>query len=257
MLQNVCAGSMCWATFALFWTFSKHWTTTVSAFGIVPSASRDRLATTSTHFEAVGTPYDSHNVRRSLLQSAGAVVAVAVGAPSVAIAAAKQQQPLDELLYRIVRVREATQQEARLIKNGKFKDVQRANVKLAVKFMVQNYRLNDAFVGASSYLDGNDRRVQAGQVGQTVVQNLQTILEYFDSSDVQNLKVGSMDGMSGKEALVLKGLDSTRKSIDDFLAFFPAAEVEQVKKRVQEENELNVKEFDSSLGTIVNLPPPS
>jgi hypothetical protein len=66
-----------------------------------------------------------------------------------------------------------------------------------------------------------------------------------------------MDGMSGKEALVLKGLDSTRKSIDDFLAFFPAAEVEQVKKRVQEENELNVKEFDSSLGTIVNLPPPS
>lgn len=101
----------------------------------------------------------------------------------------RQRQPLADLLYRILRVREATQQEARLIRSGKFKDVQRANVKLAVKFMVDNYRLNDAFVAASAYLDGNAKRVEAGQVGTTAVQNLYTILEYFDSSDVQNLKV--------------------------------------------------------------------
>jgi len=91
-------------------------------------------------------------------------------------------------LYNILRVREATEQESRLIKSGRFKDVQRANVKLAVKFMVENYRLNDNFIAASAYLTG-DKRIKAGDIGQTVVQNLYTILEYFDSSDVQNIKV--------------------------------------------------------------------
>jgi hypothetical protein len=87
-------------------------------------------------------------------------------------------------------VREATQQETRLIRTGKFRDVQRANVKLAVRFMVENYRLADALVQSAAYLEGGPaRRVEAGQVGQGAVQSLVTILEYFDSSDVQNIKV--------------------------------------------------------------------
>jgi hypothetical protein len=99
------------------------------------------------------------------------------------------RESLDELLYRIVRVREATEMETRLIKTGKFKDAQRANIKLAVRFMVDNYRLNDAFLAASTYLDGTTRRLEASQLGQSATQNLITILEYFDASDVQNLKV--------------------------------------------------------------------
>jgi hypothetical protein len=195
-----------------------------------------------------------------------------------------QRKPLRDLLYTILRVREATSQESRLIRTGKFKDVQRANIKLAVKFMVQNYRLADTFIAACTYLDGTDRRLEAGQVGQTVVQNLITITEYFDSSDVQNLKVwydendtfenssrqhlivislffvslqvGSKNAsMSGKEELVLKGLDAARKTIDEFLAYFPAAEVDAARNRVKLENELNVKEFDSSMGAILNLDP--
>jgi hypothetical protein len=153
-----------------------------------------------------------------------------------------------------LRVREATQQETRLIKSGKFKDVQRANVKLAVKFMIQNYRLNDAFVGASAYLESNNRRVEAGQVGQQAVQNLYTILEYFDSADVQNIKVGQ-SGMGGKKELVLKGLDATRKSIDDFLEFFPKAQVDTVVAKIAEENALNIKEFDPALGDLINVSP--
>jgi hypothetical protein len=104
-------------------------------------------------------------------------------------ALAANREPLDDLLYRIIRVREATAQETRLIKSGKFKDSQRANIKLAVRFMVENYRLNDAFVAASTYLDGTNRRLEASQIGQSATQNLYTILEYFDAADVQNLKV--------------------------------------------------------------------
>ena len=135
--------------------------------------------------------------RRRLVQSASVLftgmTSVLIGSSSSVImpspAFAAERQSLDSVLYRIMRAKEAILQETRLIKTGKFKDVQRANVKLAVGFVVRNYRLNDAFVTASSYLDGNDRRVEAGQVGQSAVQNLYTILEYFDSSDVQNIKV--------------------------------------------------------------------
>ena len=102
---------------------------------------------------------------------------------------AATRPPLPDLMYTILRVREATEQETRLISSGKFKDVQRANIKLAVRFMVENYRLADAFVAAAAYLEGNERRIAAGNVGQAAVQNLVTILEYFDSADVQNLKV--------------------------------------------------------------------
>jgi len=103
---------------------------------------------------------------------------------------AQETKSVQTPLYYILRVREATEQETRLIKSGKFKDVQRANVKLAVRFMIDNYRLNDNFIAASAFLTG-DKKIKAVDLGQTVVQNLYTILEYFDSSDVENIKVSA------------------------------------------------------------------
>lgn len=78
----------------------------------------------------------------------------------------------------------------------------------------------------------------------------------YSSSHVVLLQVGSKDAsMSAKEELILKGLDAARKSIDEFLAYFPAAEVDAARNRVKEENALNVKEFDTSVGSILNLDP--
>lgn len=156
-------------------------------------------------------------------------------------------------LYSILRVKEATEQESRLIKSGKFKDVQRANVKLAVRFMVDNYRLNDNFISASAFLNG-DRKIKAAEIGQTTVQNLITILEYFDSSGVDNIKIAS-SGLGGKEDIVLKGLDAARKGIDSFVSLFPKEDVDAVVARIEAENELNRKEFDSELGAILNPKP--
>lgn len=125
---------------------------------------------------------------------------------STAPASAATRESLDDLLYRILRVREATTMETRLIKSGKFKDLQRANIKLAVRFMVDNYRLNDAFLAASTYLDGTSRRLEASQLGQSATQNLITILEYFDASDVDNLKV--MQDMRYSEYMQFKITDA-------------------------------------------------
>jgi hypothetical protein len=63
--------------------------------------------------------------------------------------------------------------------------------------------------------------------------------------------------MAGKEALVLKGLDAAQAKLDEFLNFFPEETVSKVKALVKTENALNVKEYDKSLGDILNLPPPT
>jgi hypothetical protein len=130
--------------------------------------------------------------RRQLFQQSAIIAATAASAlisnPQPSLASATSPSTLPEFLYRILRVKEATQQEIRLIGTGKFKDVQRANVKLAVKFMIKNYKLSDCLLGAALYLPSSKQQA-AVQVGQSAVQSLQTILEYFDSSDVQNIKV--------------------------------------------------------------------
>jgi hypothetical protein len=118
-------------------------------------------------------------VRRSLLQNIQcipvAVIAISsfYGHPSSATADDEtlQKKPLtvDQPLYLILRAREATEQEKRLIKSGKFKDVQRANVKLAVRFIVNNYRLSDNFIAAASFLPEN-KRYEATEVGQSATQ---------------------------------------------------------------------------------------
>jgi hypothetical protein len=56
--------------------------------------------------------------------------------------------------------------------------------------MVNNYKLSDMINIAAAYIPGDSNRgYKAITTGQTAVQSLLTILEYFDSSDVQNLKV--------------------------------------------------------------------
>ena len=47
--------------------------------------------------------------------------------------------------------------------------------------------------------------------------------------------------MGGKEELVVKGLQAAQRGIDEFLTFFPNDTIRQVKDRVQQENELNIK----------------
>jgi hypothetical protein len=53
---------------------------------------------------------------------------------------------------------------------------------------------------------------------------------------------------------VLKGLDAARRNIDDFLSFFPKADIDTVIARVNDENDANVKEFDGTLGPLLNMP---
>jgi hypothetical protein len=61
--------------------------------------------------------------------------------------------------------------------------------------------------------------------------------------------------MAGKEELVVKGLEAARVNMDQFLAYFPKETVAQGLAKVEEENALNLKEFDPKLGDVFNLVP--
>jgi hypothetical protein len=237
-----------------------HRTAVISVLAAILAVSVNAFVVPSVSMRSASTQLQAAEIsRQDWLKSVvgGMVMAgTTVLLPSVAQAEAdpSERKTLDQCLYAIMRVREATFQESRLINSGKFKDVQRANVKLAVRFILNNYRLSDTVIASSAFIEDNTRRIQAGEAGQGAVQDLQTILEYFDSSDVQNLKVGG-DNMAGKERLVLQGLESARKNLDGFLDFFPSEKVQAAKKLILDENALNYKEWDPALGDIVNLPP--
>lgn len=227
----------------------------------ITACSKTALPSTSFNSDTIVTDSDTDtatptppSLRRSFLLSSSTFItlltATATTNPAAALAV-DEKRTVQQPLYYILRVREAAEQESRLIKSGKFKDAQRANIKLAVTFMLENYRLNDNFIAASAYLTGN-KRLQAIDAGQNTVQNLFTILEYFDSSDVQNLQVSNNLGQ--KEIVVLRGLEATRRGIDEFISYFPGDEVGAVMAKINNENELNVKEYEA-VGQLLNPTP--
>mmetsp|Transcript_1712 Transcript_1712/g.3302 ORF Transcript_1712/g.3302 Transcript_1712/m.3302 type:complete len:157 (-) Transcript_1712:255-725(-) len=134
------------------------------------------------------------------------------------------------------RLKEAAAQEARLIKTGKYRELQRLNVKRAVGMMIDNYDLSGRFVRASAVAP-RDKANAAASFGNTAVESLVQILEYFQVDLVAN------ELTKEQQTFVLKALKSTSTSIDSFLALMPSNVVAAAKKQIEEENELNLKEF--------------
>uniref|UniRef100_A0A7S3ZBL9 Uncharacterized protein n=1 Tax=Lotharella globosa TaxID=91324 RepID=A0A7S3ZBL9_9EUKA len=67
--------------------------------------------------------------------------------------APKDNVPLRPILVPILRVQEAAVQEANLIRTGNYKDYARADIKLAVKYMLEAYELPSNLDTAATYAD--------------------------------------------------------------------------------------------------------
>eukprot|EP00617_Octactis_speculum_P002967 CAMPEP_0185771168 /NCGR_PEP_ID=MMETSP1174-20130828/63483_1 /TAXON_ID=35687 /ORGANISM="Dictyocha speculum, Strain CCMP1381" /LENGTH=242 /DNA_ID=CAMNT_0028456939 /DNA_START=13 /DNA_END=741 /DNA_ORIENTATION=+ len=183
--------------------------------------------------------------RRAMLGTLG-TGAVSVSQP-FKINAAEPESMMnrpDSLLkyvYKILRVQEATLQEVRLINSGKFKDLQRANIKLAANMMLVNYNLDDCIVQAARYAK-NGQIIQATDAGRGAVEALNQINEYFDSSD-KSLQVNSIS--REKQDFIIKALSVTRSKLDQFLTYMPDDVVRQATEVFEEENNINVAEYAS------------
>lgn len=154
---------------------------------------------------------------------------------------------LQESLYWISRVQEATAQEERLVSTGKFKDMQRNNIKMALNMMLENYRLADNIVVASGYVTPQDSVIRASQAGGEAVEVLQTAQEYF----AKELKVTGLTEEQRK--FIVDAMKATRAKLDGFLNYMPAEAVQAARKQVEDENALNIKEYvGESSGGIIN-----
>lgn len=190
--------------------------------------------------------------RRDVLSQVGALSGLsALGLAAPALAATKQQ-PLEDLampLNRILRVIEATTQEERLIRTGKFKDLQRANVKYAVELILNNYRLQENINLASAFVEPSSV-LAATEKGRQAVEYLVTVQEYFDSGK-QSLQVGEMS--SDKLGFTLKALGAARQQLEGFVSYLPQDAVKAQLDVIAEENRLNQLEYD---GDLLNMPKP-
>eukprot|EP00633_Aureoumbra_lagunensis_P008840 CAMPEP_0197315530 /NCGR_PEP_ID=MMETSP0891-20130614/38643_1 /TAXON_ID=44058 ORGANISM="Aureoumbra lagunensis, Strain CCMP1510" /NCGR_SAMPLE_ID=MMETSP0891 /ASSEMBLY_ACC=CAM_ASM_000534 /LENGTH=241 /DNA_ID=CAMNT_0042804525 /DNA_START=74 /DNA_END=795 /DNA_ORIENTATION=+ len=143
----------------------------------------------------------------------------------------------NEAIYKILRVQEATQQEERLVRSGKFKDLQRSNIKFAITIILKNYSFLDS-VNSASILSANS--FDASQAGRDAVEALQAVLEYFDSSST-SLKVETLSG--DKLDFVLKALQTCNNAIERLLSYLPDDLIAQAKRVIAEENRLNYEEY--------------
>ncbi len=191
---------------------------------------------------------------RDLLASAlrVALVAVASGpalAPRGAIAARAPRPTLKADLMLILRVQEATGQETRLVSTGKYKELQRLDVKRAINMMVNNYDLDECFIRSSAFA-AKGKTAAASGYGSKAVESLIQILEYFPDK----LKV--LDLTKEQSGFILGALDSTSRNIDFFLELMPPDELAAARAQVEEENELNLKEYGEGYpdGKYLNTP---
>jgi len=184
--------------------------------------------------------------------AATAASGVASFAPVWPAAAKLGRDPklLQDNVVFLLRVKEATGQETRLINTGKYKELQRLNIKRAVSFILDNYALRDRFVAASVWLP-NEQQGDALAYAGRAVESLVQILEYFP----QDLQANDLSAEQKK--FVLAALQQTSSNIDSFLTMLPQDAVEAAAKQVAEENQLNVVEYEEvNADKIINAPPP-
>ena len=112
------------------------------------------MPTTSSASHHLESSSASLHLERRALLSNGAAAAIATitaaaalaATPTPALAAPKNAAPTVELkddLLLILRVQEASGQEARLVRTGKYRELQRLNIKRAIGMMIDNYDLRD------------------------------------------------------------------------------------------------------------------
>ena len=156
------------------------------------------------------------------------------------------ERELQPELVQLLWVQEATGQETRLIESGKYKTLQRLNVKRAVGMLLDNYDLNGRIVAASAYAPSGQQQ-RAINYGSTAIEDLTQILEYFPDK----LKANTLTPEQSR--FVLAALRDASENIDRFMALMPAEVVERARAQVAEENRMNVEEMPKDV-EILNPP---
>eukprot|EP00468_Gymnochlora_sp_CCMP2014_P005408 CAMPEP_0167761302 /NCGR_PEP_ID=MMETSP0110_2-20121227/12092_1 /TAXON_ID=629695 /ORGANISM="Gymnochlora sp., Strain CCMP2014" /LENGTH=188 /DNA_ID=CAMNT_0007647961 /DNA_START=159 /DNA_END=725 /DNA_ORIENTATION=- len=162
----------------------------------------------------------------------------------------KEAQPLRPILLPILRVQEATVQEANLIRTGAYKDYARSDIKLAIQYMLDAYSLPQNMDTAATYAKQEDyfKAVDAYQKTVAALQGL--LAEYSD----KELNISKLDPTV--KAKVINTLETATDQISVFMTFMPDDIVKQAQDFIEDENRQNLAEFGDGQKVInvVELP---
>lgn len=175
----------------------------------------------------------------------GSAVLLSTGVISnVAIAYDPDPDPLRESLYLLSRVQEATLLQERYIKK-KLPPIQK--MKLTLRLVDRSYRIQDQVNFVSKFIPPANI-VQATQAGNEAADALQDAIDFVLAS-----KNGDSLSDEQKEFL-LKCLSETRQKLFIFVDYLPDKDkLLAARARVEEENKLNVDEFDPDLANDAGI----
>lgn len=178
--------------------------------------------------------------RRQLVIAAGGGLSF-LCVPRDAVAYTPDDDPLRESLYLICRVQEATCLQERYIKK---QSPPIRKMKLTLRLVDRSYRLLDQVNFVSKYMEDSDV-VAAYQAGSEAVSSLQDAIDfvygYYQQKDGDTMTTEQRE-------FLLESLATTRERLFDFVGYLPdQTKLGQARARVEQENKLNVDEFDPDL----------
>ena len=193
--------------------------------------------------------------RRSILQGSfwGTIIPVStcgllsILSPLPSHAYTPDPDPLKESLYLICRVQEATCLQERYI-NKKLPPIKK--MKLTLRLVDRSYRLLDQINYISKYMDPNSV-VEAVQAGNEAADSLQEAIDFVLYSYKDNY--GPVMTLEQKDILIAS-LTNTREKLFDFVAYLPdQSKLQEARKRVEDENKLNIDEYDPDLANDAGI----
>lgn len=153
--------------------------------------------------------------------------------------------PLRESLYFICRVQEATCLQERYISKRR-PPLQK--IKLTLRLMDRSYRLLDQVNYVSKFM-GSENVVAAVQAGNEAVSSLQDAIDFVNGyqKDGESMQTDQKD-------FLIESLTETRDKLFEFVDYLPdQKKLAEARRRVEEENKLNVEEFDPDLANDAGI----
>jgi hypothetical protein len=197
------------------------------------------------------------------------VVAASGAVPSPSVAYTPDPDKLQESLYFISRVQEATVQQERFIQKlgsssstgsgsstGMSAQQLRGKLQLTLKLVDKNYKLLDQINFSSAYIAPAEMLVEASEAGYEAVDALQGAIEYVNTDGnwiASNSNISGSDDTTDptmaraneQRIAVLKAfLQTCREQLTVYTGYMPADKLRNARIRVEDENAANRDEFD-------------
>ena len=197
---------------------------------------------------------------QNMLLAAGTITAAAASTPLVSNAYTPDPDKLQESLYFISRVQEATVQQERFMNKLGGTQQLRSKLQLTLRLVDKNYKLLDQINYSSAFVTPNDKLVEASEAGYEAVDALQAAIEFVKKEDNWKEAATNADDAIAKEriAFLTECMQTCRSQLLVYTEFMPTEKLKNARYRVENENIQNRDEFDgdedAGVYNPVNLP---